>query len=314
MNLLRTGSEPVNGIDLSVVIAAGGDSQRLSETLRALSAACVGLVHEQIVVHTGTLASLPTTVSAGAALRLIERPAGTLVPVLWGIGATAAQGPVVAFTTTQLRVGPGWGRALRSAISVDTDRGTVGAAGSLALAAHASWATAATFFVRFSAFLPESVPSDGALRRDIPGDNAAYARAAIVRHSDLLQAGFWEVEFHRRFEREGLALRLIPDASAMMVGPVDFAAVIRERFEHAVEFGRSRVGRHGESVLRIVLGAPLVPAVLLVRTARRVLPLARYRRPFVFALPWLVVLTAAWALGESVGALRAGDAQPGAQS
>ena len=313
MNLLRTGSEPVNGIDLSVVIAAGGNSQRLSETLRSLSAACVGLVHEQIVVHAGALDATPTTTSDSATLHLIERPAGTLIPVLWGIGATFAQGPVVAFTTTQLRVGPGWGRALHAAISVDTDRDTVGAAGSLALAAHASCATAATFFVRFSAFLPESVPSDSALRRDIPGDNAAYARAAIVRHSDLLQAGFWEVEFHRRFEREGLTLRLIPDASATMVGPVDFAAVIRERFEHAVEFGRSRVGRHGESALRIALGAPLVPAVLLVRTARRVLPFSRYRRPFVLALPWLVMLTLAWAVGEWVGAMRVGDPRPSAQ-
>jgi hypothetical protein len=168
--------------------------------------------------------------------------------------------------------------------------------------------------VRFSAFLPESVGNDVRVVRDIPGDNAAYLRSAILRHEDLLAEGFWEVEFHRRFERDGHALRLLPDAGSTMRGPVDFTAAVGQRFQHAAEFGASRVRRHGESVWRVALVAPLVPLLLIMRIGRRVLPHSPYRMPFATSLPWLVVLSVAWAVGEAVGAVRSRRWAPGLAS
>jgi hypothetical protein len=56
--------------------------------------------------------------------------------------------------------------------------------------------------------------------------------------------------------------------------------------------------------LRVLAAAPLVPAVLVVRIARRVWPLRGYRGVFLRALPWLWLFAAAWALGEAAGAWR----------
>ena len=293
-------------VDLTVVFAVSVDADSRARALAALEAACAGISTEFIVVHPGRVERGARRPADAGRISSVQRPPGTLTPVLWGAGAALARAPRVAFTTTQMRVAAGWARALATGVTSPDAGDTVGAAGPIALGRGADGATAATYFVRFSAFLPESVAIGGGRRTDIPGDNAAYDRAAVARHGDLLREGFWEVEFHRRFAREGLMLTIVPGATATMVGPTDFGAVVAQRFAHATAFGRSRVGRHGESIVRIVLGAPVVPVVLLLRIVRRVLPHARYRSQLVRALPWLLVLAAAWALGEAVGALRRG--------
>ena len=289
-------------IQLSVVIADRTREASLKTALGAIGDACTGLNFELVVVGDHAPPDHGSPPVSGRAVRRIALPRGTLTPVLWGAGASVARGRVVAFTTTQVLVAGSWGRALHDAIRDDL----VGAAGAIGLSHDADGATAALFFVRFSAFLPESVRASGTIMRDIPGDNAAYLRSALLRHEDLLAVGFWEVEFHRRFERDGLTLRLVPDAEATMTGPIDFTAAVRQRFEHATEFGGSRVRRHGESTWRVLMAAPLVPFLLVLRIGWRVVPHARYRAPFAVSLPWLFVLSIAWAVGEAVGAVRAG--------
>ena len=227
-------------------------------------------------------------------------PAGTLTPVLWGTGLRAARGSSIAFTSEQVRVTPTWARTLLSALA----SGAVGAGGPIELGSDPDAATAAAYFIRFSAYSPRTWPVPSRAR-DIPGDNAAYRREALLRHPDLLEDGFWEVEFHRRFEREGGTLQMEPGARASLVGPVPFGPMLRQRYRHAREFGSSRVERHGERRLKLLLLAPLVPPLLLARMARRALPAARERRLFLGALPWLALLSTAWAAGEAAGAVGA---------
>ena len=182
--------------------------------------------------------------------------------------------------------------------------GAAGAGGPIDLEPGSDAATAATYFIRFSAFSPHLWRAPGPAR-DVAGDNAAYQREALLRHADLLGEGFWEVEFHRRFERDGNTLRMEPGARASMVGPIAFGPVLRQRYHHAKEFGRSRVERHGEWRLKLLLSAPLVPIRLVSRVAFRALSVSEKRRPFFGALPRLVLLSAAWAAGEATGAIRA---------
>jgi hypothetical protein len=59
----------------------------------------------------------------------------------------------------------------------------------------------------------------------------------------------------------------------------------------------------------VLAAAPLVPAVLALRVARRVLPLGGHRWRFVAGLPLFLVLATAWAAGEAVGAWHA-DVSP----
>ena len=284
--------------ELSVVLADPGRKCSIDGAVAALERGSDGVSTELIVVRAGSKDRAAKTQFRDSDIRFEFRADGTLTPQLWGTGLSVARGRFVAFTTGQMRVGPNWAQTLLSTIR----EGAVGVAGPIELALGADTATAAAYFLRFSAFTPEAWPAS-APARDIPGDNAAYRRDAVMRHADLLPEGFWEVEFHRRFEREGLTLRMEPAASATLIGPVSFGAMFHQRFQHGVEFGFSRVHRHHESRLKLLLAAPLVPLVLLARIGKRAWAARRNRGRFVAVLPRLAVLATSWACGEAIGAL-----------
>lgn len=284
---------------MSVVVAcpeAGGASE---DVLTALRQGCAGIATELIVVSAGAGGIEEVAAAYFPGFVFARRPANTLTPTLWRDGCRLARGRIVAFTTNQMRVAPSWGRTLLDAL----ESGATGAAGPIGLAPDADRATAAAYFTRFSSFAPHRWPAR-MRARDIPGDNAAYRREAILRHQDLLDRGFWEVEFHRRFESDGGFLLLDPAAAATLIGSAPFGDLLRHRFRHAREFGESRVVRHGARRLKLLLLAPIVPLALLVRAGKRVPPGGRERRLFVGALPRLALLSTAWAAGEAIGALR----------
>lgn len=295
--------------EISVVVAHASDGAGLSAALSAIQTSCSGLVAEVIVVRTPGAVGRAGDPGAGgqlAGVRTVVAPAGSLVPVLWGLGAQAARGRIVAFTTSQLRVSPGWARTLCDGVRGET----VAVGGPIAPVQGASGAVAAGCLVRFSAFLP--TPGEPARPvHDVAGDNAAYLRAAISAEPDLLLEGFWEVEFHRRFRAAGHFLRIHPSAIVTFVGPVHLRRLARERFAHARTFGSTRVSRHGANRFLLLGAMPLVPVVLLVRICRRAWRSRALRSPFLSALPAIAVLTVAWAIGEGTGALFARRA-PGA--
>jgi hypothetical protein len=285
--------------DLSVVLAAGGPLPRLKASVAALDRSCRGVAAELIVVSDAD-PSLPAPAAGGfSPVRMEHCPPRTLTPVLWGAGLRLSHGRVIAFTTDQLLVGPSWARSLLDTIG----SGALGAGGPIELAPDADGATCAAYLARFSAFIPSVWPTAGG-SRDIPGDNAAYRGDALRQHADLVEAGFWEVEFHRRFERDGGVLRMEPAAVATLAVPIPLGDMVRQRYHHAREFGAERVRRHGASRLKLLAAAPLVPLVMLARIGRRTRGSAAARRIFWKALPRLGLLAAAWAAGEAAGALR----------
>lgn len=285
--------------DLSVVLASAGDREAVGAALASLRDTCEGICTEFIVVSAGAaeLSSIPGAELLPGGIRIEHRPPGTLTPVLWGVGARIARGRLIGFTTDQLRVGRPWAGSLLEAIHA----GAVGAGGPINVTPGAAPAVLATHLVRFSGFSPAAWPTR-TRAADIPGDNAIYRRDALIRHGDLLEEGLWEFEFHRRFERSGEFLEMIPGALATMTTPQPFGSMLRQRYRHAKRFSASRVHRHGVSRLRLLFAAPVVPLVLLARIGRRAAAEGAAGR-FVVAFPWLTLLTAVWALGEASGAI-----------
>ena len=246
--------------------------------------------------------SVPPSMRDG--VHVVHAPSGALTPVMWGAGLHVALGRVVAFTTAQMRVGVDWAPSLLRALDTRDDESIVGAGGPIELGTTDGAATDAAYFVRFSAFLP-GLWNCIAPAADIPGDNAAYLRTALRQHEDLLTDGFWEVEFHRRFARGGRTLQMVPSAVATFTGRINVREMLAQRFAHAIEFGITRVARRGVSRLRVFVAAPLVPFVLLLRIVRRVAVARANLARLAIAMPWLVLFTGAWAVGEPVGAWRA---------
>ncbi len=267
----------------------------MDRSLEAIEHACAGLAVEVLVVR--PLGRPPLPSFGSVSIREIVAAEETLVPDRWGQGIQVAQAPVVACLTSELIVSQEWARVLIAALNGVA----VGAAGAIGLSPGSGMTATAVYLVRFSAFLPGRGTGSHS-DRNIPGDSAAYRRDPVMAHPDLLSAGFWEAEFHRRFHADGSRLILVDDTLSLFRSSVGLRTAMQLRKRHGHGFGMTRVRQHGESPMRVILAAPAVPVVLLVRVLRRAAGSPGAVRIAIRALPALAMLCAAWAWGEASGA------------
>jgi hypothetical protein len=285
--------------DLSVVIAQVDRDAAVGRCLLALDRACRAVQAELVVVRAagiGPLATPPTE----APVTVVELAHDALVPQLWACGLARSRGRYVAFTLANCEVSDEWARAVIAALS----EGAAGVAGPIECRPDAGIVDRGVYYLRYSAFIPERV-GDADVPGEIPGDNASYARDVLTRHRDVLEDGFWEVLFHRRMRRDGggrLCTRRA--ARARFTGGLRFGHAMRHRFAHGRHFGAWRVEEGLRRPWQVVAAAPLVPWLLGLRAASRVLVFPRHRWPLLTGAPVLLALAAAWAAGEAVGAVR----------
>jgi hypothetical protein len=235
-----------------------------------------------------------------AVIRPVASAGDTLVPVHWGRGIVAARAPVVALLSTEFLPEPDWLEALLPLLGGSV----VGAAGAPAVPATANTATTAMYLLRFSPFLPGAAAAVTSTA-DIPGDGACYRRADILPHGDLLEEGFWEASFHRRWIAEGLELLLLRRALITYCGGIPLKQAMRLRRRHGRHYGTTVVLRQRHTAIRHVAGAPLVPVVLTLRVLRRTVRTPAGAARTLRVIPALLALTSAWAVGEAEGALEA---------
>lgn len=225
----------------------------------------------------------------------VALPEDTLIPVLWSEGIMRARGSRVALTTTQFVPRPDWVSRLREA-DLDQWVAVGGVIDNDPTSSPRNWAI---FFLRYSAFAP---PLRAGETGEIAADNALYDRAAILEHPDLLQEGFWEPSFHRRFRAAGRKLMLDPELVVVHHGTVSGRSFARQRYLHGRAYGAERAERGGlVRNLVLLLSSPLVPPLLLARIVSRITKRPRYRAKLLPAFPWLVRFTLAWAAGEAGG-------------
>ena len=287
---------------LSVVVACAERVDSLPACLDSLRESCAGFVAE-IIVSVCEDASPSEIESRHPDVRVVTLPRGALVPLLWAEGISESRGAVVALTISQCTASREWAKAMINAIN----SGASAAGGPLVLERSASVLDAAVFFLRYSAFLNERCPPSSHTAA-IAGDNSAYSRLALERGGWTREAGFWEVEVNELLIDRGDALAWVPEAVMQFRSAGSMSVLSQRRFLHGKLFGISRTKTRGESSLRIVLAAPLVPLVMLARAARLAWPNREYRRRLLAASPAFAWLSACWALGEAVGAIGAGFA------
>ena len=281
--------------DISVVLAEAIENPELGPALQAIERSCAGILAEVLVVRPKGRPVMPR--SATMTVREVIADESTLVPERWGLGVRAEQAPIFACLTTELTVGPDWARMLLEAL----DSGAAGAGGAIALVPRAGITATAVYLARFSAFLsrPNGEPS---LADNIPGDAAAYSRNAVLAFPDLLAEGFWEAEFHARFRARGSRLAFIEQPLSSFDSSVRLRSALVLRARHGYGFGVARVLRHHESPIRLLLGAPAVPVILISRIVERAARSPGKLWLVIKVLPALALLCAAWACGEGVGA------------
>ena len=284
--------------ELSVIVGSLDGAGTIRDCLTALQAACAGIDAEILVADASADDSARIARESLPDARVLSLPAGTLVPALWGAGLREARGRVVAFTIAPCVVDPGWARALLDGIR----SGAAGVGGRLGVRHGTSATGRATFYLRYSAWL--SVADGPAV--EIAGDNAAYDHEALRAVGESSGGSFWEIEAHARFRAAGKRLIVHPGATAWFTDDTALGTMAARRFAHGRHSGSFRVRSGIRTRWQMVLGAPLVPFVLLLRVAKRVARAPGHMAGFATSMGAFFVLAAAWAAGEAIGGFTAG--------
>jgi Glycosyl transferase family 2 len=280
---------------LSIVVAVQHAQKNVAEIVRAVAPA----VHPQVELlfcHTAADPEVPELVGSQSEIRLISGPPGSLIPHLWRDGILAARGERVATTTAHCIPAQGWIEALMAADLKDAAYG-----GIIKNDSNADAKARAIFLLRYSAFAPPEIKRDV---REIAADNALYRRSDLLRHTDLLQLGFWEPSFHSRFQVEGIRLILDPELQVIHRNRYSAREFIAQRFAHGHEFGLARARSQSFSFLRNLLFIFLAPCIFVI-LINRIVSAARQkselRKQLKGAWVWLAVFTLAWTVGETSG-------------
>ena len=231
-------------------------------------------------------------------VRMLSQPKAALINELWSAGILQSKGEILALTTAHCIPVHDWIKQVRVA-HTDAAAGVGGAIDGDAESGLVDWAVC---FCRYNRFLP---PLSAGEVDDIPADNAAYKRAPLFRHETQWRDGFWEPQLHRALALEGQVLRIAPEMLIRHRRSYNFSGFLRQRFLHGQKYGSWRASTLSPAKRAMMLVAsPLIPFVLLQRTARRVLGKGRHQLKFIAALPMVAAFFIAWACGEAAGYAR----------
>lgn len=279
---------------LSVVVAVQHAEQNLSDILVRLDPAS----HPGVEFIFCATASDPNTLNEVTGHRnvsVIFSPVGGLIPMLWKEGILAANADRIALTTAHCIPAREWVTGLL-AIDMSATPAVGGLITNDSAANARSWAI---YLLRYIAFSP---PLTAAKVTDIAADNALYRREEILQNSDLLEDGFWEPSFHKRYRQAGLSLILDPGLRVIHKNCYTTRQFFHQRLAHGKAFGMERCEDISETKRRIlILLSPLLPFVFLSRIGLRVLKNRQYLGKFIISLPWLMIFLTAWGVGEANG-------------
>lgn len=282
---------------LSVVVAGHEARATVDACLQALSAQAGDEV-EVIVVDNSVDGTADVVRARYPHVRLLRAEAGLPIPVLWTRGIEASRAPVVALTTAHFRPADDWVAQIRTAMAGDA-AAVGGAIENDAAGSTTDWAV---YFCRYSRYMR---PDEARPDLDLPGDNAAYRRAALEPCRATWAEGFWEPDVHAAMAAAGETLWRRPSILVHHLHSFDARGFIRNRLQHGTAYGEGR-GRGLTAAGRLLHLAriPLVPAVLLARAVGDVRRRGRHRARLARALPLMAVFYTAWAVGEAAGMLR----------
>jgi hypothetical protein len=284
---------------VSVVIGAPAVSPALATCLEAL--------REQ---HEADVEVVVAAAGRGPLLERLERdhpdavfvpcPAGAHLPELLGAGLARATGAILVVTDGTTIPDSDWIRAHREAHCAD--RVIVG--GAVAPPAGGSVVDWAAYWCDYVAFMP---PIRKAPTRVIPGNNVSFRRSALEHGREFAAGAFWKTFWCERLRAQGFALVMEPGAVVRYAKTNRLAPLLSERFRNGRDFAAMRSAQV-PAAMRVcyTVGSPILPVLLLARTARMALGKRGFRARLLAALPLIALAVGAWSAGVAVGYVVAG--------
>jgi hypothetical protein len=163
------------------------------------------------------------------------------------------------------------------------------------------------YFCEYNGSLPPA--PDGEVC-DLNGANIAYRRHVLMDHQPLLGEGYWEASLHPTLLATDVKFLSVPAMVVQHRGPFAFGYYLQQRYW----FSRAFAGARAQTWpawrrLAYLIAAPLLPAILSGRMARRIWRKRCHVGKFMQSLPLLIPVLTVFVAGEWMGYLAGpGDA------
>lgn len=287
-----------HSVSISVVIASGAGGDFIFKCLDSLIDQAGENDVELIVVDRVGDEIAVFIMENYPSVRLVQayqsrRPS---VPELRKHGVLESNGDVIAVIEEHCTANPNWVDVIRENFS-DNDA-AIG--GPILDANYARWVDWVVYFSEYHNYLPPWISGERYL---LNGANIAYKRESVLKYVDILDAGYWEVVLHPLLAKEG-NFRSIPEMGIQHTGPFAYKYYLEQRYLLSRVWGGSQ--REKVSSLKrflYLVAAPLLPFLLLLRIANKVLKSRKNLTRFLLVLPLMVPVTVAYVFGEWLGYL-----------
>jgi hypothetical protein len=215
---------------------------------------------------------------------------------LRGAAIAAARGDMIAITDPHCVVAPDWIAAIRRALaSADVAGGVV------ENLAAATAADVAGYLFDYSAYAP---PLAAGPTSDLTGNNIAYRRDVLEPLGAYARTGFLKYFVNGRLAAEGRRMVCVPDMRVGYARSYSLGRLARDRFHFGRCFAASRIAGSSPAFRAgYRAAAPLLPAIVIARLARRLLARPRYYPQVARAALPLALVGLAWGAGETAGAI-----------
>jgi glycosyltransferase involved in cell wall biosynthesis len=285
------------GPRVSVIIPTYNASASIETCLRSLLAGSYR-DFEVLVVDSSTDGTAEIVAERFPGVQLHRLPRRAFPGDARNFAIARARGELLAFLDADCVADPGWLEAIERA-----HRGPVLAVGgTIDNANPESYVAWASYFCKFSQWMPQRRARP---MGEIPTCCLSVKRPAFASHGPFPEGTLSsDTAFNWRLTRAGHAPWLDPMIKVAHINRDRFRVFLSNLMRHGRDFARVRAREErfsNDRLLAFVLLSPLLPPLLFVRTAARVLRHRRYVREFVRAAPVVMLGHAAWSLGELRG-------------
>lgn len=288
--------------DLSVIIANVNGMPAIGECVQALASQNGKIVAEVIVADATGDERLQVLRQKHPWLKAFEFQTRPSIPELRAAGLAESSGEIVVVIEDHCIPADHWYERIIAAHQTHPECVAVG--GAIENGSRERTIDWAVFFCEYCDFMP---PLQGGIVEHIPGNNVSYKRSAFEGVDDLeakLNDGFWETTLHPWLGARGDQFLIDPAIAVRHKKNFGFLYYLSQRFHYSRYFAAQLFGEQSAMVrgLRSV-GSVVLPPLLLYRIASCVMRKKRHVKELLLAMPYLLVFTSVWAVGEIVGHL-----------
>lgn len=296
---VETGSETMSTPRLSVVVVSFNHPSLLIPCLDALRADAATSDVEILVVRHVRAAKAHGAHHPNAfpGVRFIAADPDAIVPKMRSMGIETSRGEIIALIEDDCIVERGWCDAVLAAHRTPD----IAIGGAVEPGPYRRGLDWGVYFCEYGRFM-RPLPRDG--KGALAGNNVSYKRDALVRFSDSWTNGFYDVFLHWTWQALGLPMRAEQTLVVRNVNSWSIKHVTSVPFHQGRAFAGQRSASRPMSVrVACSLLALFLPLLKLGRIIRESVSRRRLIGRVIQALPWIVVFTTSWSIGECMGYL-----------